>query len=444
MMAIFSRRILQHMINENAKVLSIDQTRRHVEALNKADEKSLASEWEVVLLYGLNKLGKLTHEADLGGTRKLDLYFVSNTEPRQSFVADITTVSDKGLGEKNPTEAFQNELMRNIKIYRLKANCFSYEAGGKTEGPYPNQKMKLRLPVKGKLQTIFKDRKFKDFLEIIVQKPQLSHSFALKTDFIEVLIRYNPKQECFTASWPSYTSLYSLEKNPIYNTLKMKIKQLKGVSYNGYKGIILCDGGCDSLYKTGYAGLSYGVQHVIQHFFRQNTSVSFVIVCIVETYRTRFPIKQQQSLEIKTYRNPYAPEKLRLSEELLTCIEKLEQVLPQPVMTAKNVINNLRYLRSIRQNEGVSFYGGWEMTTETIRISARALLQLLAGKVSQEKFFRDHDFPHGNPFEQKLCKGRTIKSIKIEKTAKDDDDWLIFEFGDTDPAIFKFICPKPY
>ena len=50
-MAIYSRRILQRLINENAAALSRKQVKKHVFELNRMHQTlSLAFEWEVVLL----------------------------------------------------------------------------------------------------------------------------------------------------------------------------------------------------------------------------------------------------------------------------------------------------------------------------------------------------------------------------------------------------------
>jgi hypothetical protein len=65
-MAIFSRRTLQRLINENASFLTTKQLKKHVDSLNNADEHSLGAEWEVVLLNCFSKAGTVTHEPKLG------------------------------------------------------------------------------------------------------------------------------------------------------------------------------------------------------------------------------------------------------------------------------------------------------------------------------------------------------------------------------------------
>jgi hypothetical protein len=86
---------------------------------------------------------------------------------------------------------------------------------------------------------------------------------------------------------------------------------------------------------------------------------------------------------------------------------------------------------------------------KTIYISSRALHELLAGRVSQKKFLEDRGLiptkthPDAkNIFELRLHEGRMIKKIGIEKSETQDDDWVIFEFGEPDPAISQFKLPQ--
>ena len=68
-----------------------------------------------------------------------------------------------------------------------------------------------------------------------------------------------------------------------------------------------------------------------------------------------------------------------------------------------------------------------------LRISARAVQELIAGRLSPEKF-RDWNFGNDNPVRQQLEAGRTISSVGFEPQGNgEDDDYLVFEFRD-DPA----------
>lgn len=68
-----------------------------------------------------------------------------------------------------------------------------------------------------------------------------------------------------------------------------------------------------------------------------------------------------------------------------------------------------------------------------LRISARAVQELIAGRVSPE-MFRNRIFGSNNPMGWELDAGRTISSVHFEpQGAGEDDDYLVFEYRD-DPA----------
>jgi hypothetical protein len=81
-----------------------------------------------------------------------------------------------------------------------------------------------------------------------------------------------------------------------------------------------------------------------------------------------------------------------------------------------------------------------------MKISARALQELLSGRLSQEEFFRIHRFGDfegkpWNPFDNALKQGRLIDHVVVEKCATGDDDWITFYFSAKDPAIASFRVP---
>jgi hypothetical protein len=75
-----------------------------------------------------------------------------------------------------------------------------------------------------------------------------------------------------------------------------------------------------------------------------------------------------------------------------------------------------------------------------MRLSARALQELIAGRLSKEEF---ELCTTGKPnlFALQLAQGRTISSVRFEpKGTNEDDDYVVFEFSD-DPAAAKLRLP---
>jgi hypothetical protein len=134
LMAIFSRRILQSLINENDKFLPKRKLSKLVGGLNRMHkELTLAYEWELILIYAFSKVGNVLYEENFGGNKNVDLYFSIIDDPHLSFVADITTVSEEGLDKNNPYEALRHELYNIVTCRGLRANSFNLKVG--SHGP---------------------------------------------------------------------------------------------------------------------------------------------------------------------------------------------------------------------------------------------------------------------------------------------------------------------
>jgi hypothetical protein len=86
-----------------------------------------------------------------------------------------------------------------------------------------------------------------------------------------------------------------------------------------------------------------------------------------------------------------------------------------------------------RQWKGGLIVGG------NVKMSARMLLELLAGKKSAAEFEQEFGMTATeNPFRRMLAQGRLISSIKVEHLPEEDDDVVTVEFGEVDPAVAPF------
>lgn len=445
-MALFSRRILQRLLNENACFLSRKQIKSHVNRLNlndlawsKGQVPSLDTEWEVALLNAFSKVGKVQHEPAFG-RRPIDLYFVSVKDPSQHFAADITAISDKGFDGQNPVEAFEAELMRRVGERGLRLNSFNTNVGGNHQLIYRGgQKPKLSLPPISKFgEKIFNNR-FNDFLDQIVRSPNQPREFRVFNvqDQINLAVAYDPHQRFSQSMYFSYRRMTHLTENVVYERLSEKRDQLLDSGFKGPLGIILCDGGFDAFHSnTDWA--SYSPDKVIRHFLFQHADIDFVLVCTVKRNETE-PMFRCWSRDF-----------FDGQAELLDCIERLIEVFPEVETDAANAINHLRGGSPVFGN---SHFGGhevgWGRSNMKITISARAVLELLAGKVTQQEFFERHGFvssdfrigPYINPFNSGLDKGLTFSQVTFEKSETEDDDWVIFELSGPDPAVSPFVVP---
>jgi hypothetical protein len=116
---------------------------------------------------------------------------------------------------------------------------------------------------------------------------------------------------------------------------------------------------------------------------------------------------------------------------------------PKPIQMPINAA-----LRAREHGFGWGHHGGYTMSGERLKVSAREVLEILAGRTTvQEINQRDDQLRGGAPtadsvprlVESYLSRGQLPTSVRIIKTDENDnDDWIEFEFGSPDPAISPF------
>ena len=418
------------------------QLKNHVERLNQADDSSLDAEWEVVLLNAFSKVGGVRHEPKFPGPKKPDIHFISVSEPHQEFIADIATISDRGIEKQNPIQPLYQQMIDIVKKLGLRANSFSMRAEGNSgeifrEGAKP----RLKIPTHSKFEKDVFNEKFYGFLDEISKSPNEQRGIGIKNSDTDIAITYNPAQRFAGLSHLSFKQITSLIQNTVYNRLEEKVGKLTGAEYKAPLAVILCDGGCSYLGDRHHPS-TYGIDDVIRYFLNQYPEISFVLTFFVEQH---FGHGAYRKVIPQLYKGKFFPS---IGTDIVNCISKLVEVLP---IAERNAVNAVNHLKSIRQNEGRDFIGGLEVSNSEIKISARVLLDLLAGRITQEDFFKAYKFGprrrRGVAIFQsllsKLKQRKLITEINVEKTEDErDDDWLAIRFSEPDPAIFPFVVPN--
>ena len=438
-MAIFSRRTLQRLIDENAAFLKPSQSRDHVTKLNAANERSLDTEWEVILLNMFSKVGSVTHEPQLmGTTSKPDIYFKS---AHFSFIADVKAVSDEGINEQNAFNALYDRLMAIVEEKRLRANSFDLRVGGNHWQIVKGRtKPELKIPPRNRFdKEVFNDA-FYRFIDDIKRSPRERRVYGVINDRLNFTITYDPQQPYASGSHLGFTGITFIDKNTIYSSLRKKAEKLIDIEGSSLLGVILCDGGCEALRSTRHFS-SYHVDDVIKHFLKQFPEISFVLTVRVEQ---RFGHGEHNRFLTKLY---LGKDHMAHANAIEATISAGTSHLPEP---QRNVDNAINLLKSPIKNEGDSFNGGLTLSSNEIKISARAVLDLLAGRTTQQDFLEAHGFIGtrrtnyiGNPFAAKRQQGRLITDVKVTPGGeRRDDDWLVISFGAPDPAVSPFTVPK--
>ena len=444
-MAIFSRRTIQRMIDENAAFLTKEQLNQHVSKLNQQDFQSFDTEWEVAALNAFSKLGNVTHEPDLEGSAKLDLLFTRN---ESSFLADITSVSDEGFEKEFSVKAFYVELQE-----RLKKAGLLFKGWSLTIGELPvnyGEPRKPALPPRSEFAKEIFNSDFKKFLENVNDHPEYSQTYSVSTEKTAISLTYNPGSNSFMSHLPVYNSALAKDKNPVFNALRAKARQHKRVNFTGFKGIILCDGGSDMIHNQPHGAFEFNFNAVdaAKDFLRQYQSIDFVVLLSsVWTDQGRYrpwDEKPARKIQVTVVGNKNFE---NLDAHLKECLDKLEQQFPEPTNTASGARETIRHGFDPKALRPLAGGIGW--SNKEINVSASAVLSLLAGKITQEELFKSLGFKPWddkpgatrNMFEYFLTQNLRLVEIKIDDT-KYDDSTLTFRFDGRDPATSPYTNPK--
>ncbi|HYL14613.1 MAG TPA: hypothetical protein VEV41_16335 [Terriglobales bacterium] len=443
-MAIFSRRTIQQLIDDSSAFLASSELLRKLRNLDERSDETIPTEWELAVLVAFSRLGSVSPEPDGGSTRP-DLQFVPR-ESRQPVVIEISVVSDKHLHEENPFELLMEDFRKRLSKVFPEERLGRFHLDVRPISPMPVYRgsrvtRKLRLPRPHQFkQTIF-NRRFAQFLASVKAAPTRHHQYVVKSEQVDVAIRFDPTTKGLSGGYPVFTLAHSKTSNPVANVLHAKAQQLRASSLPGPYGIVICDGGCDLLSRRqGDDWSSFHLDDVVQHFLQINTSVSFVSVLVVVADNSGRIGPRHLRIQQRLYHNR---DYETLDSAIKQSILKLPDALPPPARTAVNARNHLTWLLESRgTDEGDTFEGGFSMSDRNFKVSLRTIQALLGGRTDAKTFDETHGFPKKNPFLRNLEEGRLIVKVEVEKgILAEDDDWLIFTFGTPDPAVSPYRPP---
>ncbi len=433
---IFARRALQHRLDELSHVLDKNATTKLASRLNKPGKDRLAAMWEVVTLHALSKLGVLRHEDPLESGRQPDITFNNGSI---FMTADITTVSDEGLHEKNPVRELSELIEKEKTRLGLPIGGLQIKVESKMQRYSRGRKTILRLPEKRRLREFVLDHiipQLRSQLEAGAQNPSLT----IEDESTAIHVSVDPNSSPFSSTaYAAYDIPTIPDRNPLYNALHSKAGQLKGAP--GIVGIIVGDGDSKALAErmSGSDGLTG--RTIAEEFLRQHSSVHFVLLISVrEKSNTWYqPHNRDRWLDAELIvSKTNAP-----TADLLPFFECMLQEFPRPVQMPVNAAHRAR-----EKGFGWGHHGGYTMSKERLKVSAREVLEILAGRTTVQEINQRDDQLHGGDantrslprlIESYLRRGQLPISISILKTDENDnDDWIEFEFGPPDPAITPF------
>jgi hypothetical protein len=437
-MAIFSRRWLQRMIDELGPWLTEPKARDLINRLdNVKPDQAIPAEYELGVAWALSKTADIEFEPAVGG--KTPDLLVHELLPGLDAIVEIAALSDDSLSGESAMRRTANIITQYAERIRPGATGHLYfefleqngfrpvpiKGTGWTRNQYfrerlTSQKFKLNEVHQAQLRSWLQDGPPKHPIRIVGEGTVLVASWKDR-----VLRGLN-----VFSSMPS--EAHSLTDNPIYRRLKEKERgQLRGAPQGFLKCIVLGDAGCQLLREpNGRDPTNRRVSGtgIIKHFLA-NSTVDLVAVFS--------PRRRQEN----AFSRPLPPRvwhlflyaKDNVSDEDASKLLEANKLLPAPYLHGYQARSWLE--QGMLNPQGRGQYEPPTITSQggrmTVKISARALLELMEGRLTHEEFNR---WALGSPtFEHWLTMGYAIKNVSFEEKGPDSDDDRICFHLELDP-----------
>lgn len=277
---IYQRRALQRRLKELRDVLDVEVIEKLAERLNHVGKDRLAAMWELVALHGLSKCGLLKVEVALASGQRPDVFFVQGT---LRLIADVTVVSDEGLDKENPF----HELHQLIESAKSKLNLpiggLDLRIRSKDERGKRGTRTVLLLPPRNKLQE-FVGQTIMPQLREQIATGEFPLRIMIDDDEVGLDITIDPTKSPYSSGGFAVYDIPKIkDRSPLYNALKAKAEQLRGA--DGIVGVIVGDGDCITLSDRSTSWDEVSVRQIVAEFFRQFSSVDFVLLLSVSETR---------------------------------------------------------------------------------------------------------------------------------------------------------------
>lgn len=435
---IFHRRALQRRLTELRAVLGDEAIDNLARRLNRPGKDRIAAMWELAVFHGLSKYGSLQSEVELTSRRRPDIQFHGH---ELQITADVTAVSDEGLNQENP----YHELMQLIEAAKKKLGLpiggLDLRIRHRNESTKRGTRTVLKLPPRQKLRE-FVNQEVLPILREQAAVGQLPLSVVIEDEDVGVVITIDPSKSPYSsAGFTAYDVPTIKDRNPLYSALKAKADQLRGAP--GLNGIIVGDADCVALSGRSQQGSGVSTGVIIQEFFRQHTSVDFVVLLSVREGRRSW--LDVTPPERKNHLSLFVRDGCTFTSQLSVLFNDITEHFPKPAIMPVNGAYCAR-----EKGYELGHHGGYKTTgSDMVRIGLRELTEVLAGlRTLQDNGAKPievggsqrhhHNIPQSIILNN-LKLGRLPVSMNIIKTDENDnDDWVEINFGEVDPAIAPF------
>lgn len=436
-MPLFARRRLQHMFEGLEAPLGEQGATDLIQRLEGIDTNSaLAAELELGLLWALSQVTDTKLHPKLPNGRRPEAYCPTLFISAPAFI-EVSAVSDDTFSDRDKMDRTANIICQAAKQFQpLSLNHLFFhftEKTGYEDGAYYRRR---NVSADFLLTSELKEN-LRDWL--LSENPKAT-PLRLRNEKVDVVISWrdfvHPEGRTFSSMPPI---AYSLENNPIFRRLEKKRAQLSSAPAGVIRCIFLADAGSDilrNLKPINQDSRAICGESIIWHFLdRYNIDI---VAIFSPSRRNQYDLRSP-----KIWRLTYFDKRNQTSENVASAttageyinLERLAATLPPPHYEGYQARSLHRQGAFRPQARGQ--YLAWEMCTRdsmtsvSVKVSSRLVLEYLSGRLSIDQFRR---FGAPEHLDSLLSRGFTIQNIRLEKKGIDeDDDHLVIDL-DLDPA----------
>lgn len=431
------------MLNELGPWLQRDKAKDLLKRLeNRAPDQALPAEYELALSWAVAKTASLEIDRPMG-SRTPDIYS-TDLLASAPLVVDVAAVDDVSLSGIATMRRARNIINSTCDELRRRSSHSLYFTFGETSGYAPKGKRGPRFFRRRLVSPAFQmTPELRGALKTWLADEIPTQPLLLRNNEVSVTIAWRGCSHPFANIFCAMPSLaYDLRENPLFRVLKEKSKQLRDAPAGVRRAIFLGNAGCRLLDELGSSRPShntYSGGQIIMEFLEYDRSIDFVFVFRVERQRS-FGVLPSHSRVWRSRAFSLVP----LLPGDYARLDELQCQLPPPYLSGYEA--HSWHEQEMCGSDARGRYLGSNMTTgntrTTMRFSALALQELMAGRISAERFGQIVWGRDGNRVLGELASGRTISDIRFESEGiNEDDDYVVVEFR-LDPAAAKFKMPS--
>lgn len=433
-MPIFGRRQLQRMLHELGPWLDRGKAKDLLNRLeSEKPNQALPAEYELSISWAVSKIATLEIDRP-AGTRTPDIYS-PDLLASGPLIADVAAVDDLTLSGTDTMRRACNIINAEAnRLFEGSSEHLHYSFGERSG--YERSRNGKSTFYRHRL--VRRDFQLRESLRIAMKQWLANGRPAVPLSWnapdISVVIEWREYVHSLSNFFCTMPSLaYDVKDNPLYAALRLKSKQLRAGPDGARRVVFLGDAGCSLLrYLKPFSPSSqtFSGGQIILKFLDDYPTIDFVMVFAAKREPSAFGGQTERIWNAEVFSRPSM-----VTDADLRRLTLLNQTMLPPNLGGYQAYS--WHTQGMCKADAVGKYVPTSMGIGrdklTLKISARAVQELMAGRLSPEQF-RTWSFGEDDPMRRQIEAGRTISSVRFEPQGdSEEDDYLVFEFRD-DPS----------